>query len=58
MSDILGLLCTRSKRLFLREEVIATDCDTGGEGVLLSRIPITRRRISHHEALTHELSPC
>jgi hypothetical protein len=28
--------------LFLREEVIAADHDPGGDGVLLSRIAITR----------------
>jgi hypothetical protein len=28
--------------LFLREEVIAADCDIGGDGALLSRIAITR----------------
>jgi hypothetical protein len=28
--------------LFLREEVIAADCDTGGDGALLSCIATTR----------------
>jgi hypothetical protein len=35
--------------LFLREEVMAADCDTGGDGALLSRIAITRFGISRAE---------
>jgi hypothetical protein len=35
--------------LFLRKEVIAADCDTGGDGAVLFRTAITRLGISRAE---------